>query len=167
MTKRPFVGLVGVTLLGLSIVHAQPQTKPSSSYDLVVYGGTAGGVVTAVAAAREGLSVALVEPGRHLGGMVSGGLGWTDYGRKEVIGGYSLEFFERVGKKYGRDIEWHFEPHVAEAVFGEMIKEAGVHVFPGHQLREKNGVRKSAARITEILTDGGASFRGRMFADAS
>ena len=67
--------------------------------------------------------VALLEPGTHLGGMVSGGLGWTDYGRKEVIGGYSLEFFERVGKQYGRDIEWHFEPHVAEAVFGDLVKE--------------------------------------------
>src|SRR5215208_6077843 len=129
MTKRWFVGLVRAsvaTLLGFSIVHAQQGPVPSPSYDLVVYGGTAGGVVMAVAAAREGLMVALVEPGRHLGGMVSGGLGWTDYGRKEVIGGYSLEFFERVGKKYGRDIEWHFEPHVAEAVFGDMIKEAGV-----------------------------------------
>src|SRR3954468_9983787 len=170
MTKRWCAGLVragGVTLLGLSIVHAQQQTKPSSSYDLVVYGGTAGGVVTAVTAAREGLAVALVEPGRHPGGMVSGGLGWTDYGRKEVIGGYSLEFFERVGKKYGRDIEWHFEPHVAETVFGEMVKQAGVHVFLDHQLRERNGVGKSGTRIAEIRTDHGVSFRGRMFADAS
>ena len=69
---------------------------------VVVYGGTAGGVIAAVAAAREGLASRSLEPGRHLGGMVSGGLGWTDYGRKEVIGGYSLEFFERVGRKYGR-----------------------------------------------------------------
>jgi NADPH-dependent 2,4-dienoyl-CoA reductase/sulfur reductase-like enzyme len=87
---------------------------PAYTYDVVVYGGTAGGVMTAVSAAREGLKVALVSPDHHLGGMVSGGLGWTDYGRKEAIGGYSLEFFERVGKKYGRDIEWHFEPHVGE-----------------------------------------------------
>ncbi|MDP9323733.1 MAG: FAD-dependent oxidoreductase, partial [Acidobacteriota bacterium] len=92
------------------------------SFDLLVYGATAGGVITAVAAAREGLTVALLEPGRHLGGMVSGGLGWTDYGRKEVIGGYSLEFFERIGAKYGRPIEWHFEPHVAEAVFNDLVK---------------------------------------------
>ena len=88
-----------------SPLRAQAKSGASStgtSYDLVVYGGTAGGVITAVSAAREGLAVALLEPGRHLGGMVSGGLGWTDYGRKEVIGGYSLEFFERVGKKYGQ-----------------------------------------------------------------
>ena len=125
---------------------AQSEQTPSQAFDVVVYGGTAGGVITAVAAAREGLEVALLEPGRHLGGMVSGGLGWTDYGRKEVIGGYSLEFFERVGTKYGRPIEWHFEPHVAEAVFDELVKEAGVRVFLGHRLREKNGVRESRAR---------------------
>ena len=75
--------------------------------------------------------------------MVSGGLGWTDYGKKEVIGGYSLEFFERVGAKYGRPIEWHFEPHVAEAVFNDLVKEAGVRVFLQHGLREKGGVRKT------------------------
>ena len=94
--------------------------------------------------------MALLEPGRHLGGMVSGGLGWTDYGKKEVIGGYSLEFFERVGKKYGAaTIEWHFEPHVAEAVFDEMVKEAGVTRVPRHRLREKDGVRKTGTRVIE------------------
>src|SRR5207245_9068851 len=119
-------------------------------FDLVVYGGTAGGVITAVAAAREGLNVALLEPGTHLGGMVSGGLGWTDYGRKEVVGGYALEFFERVGRKYGRDVEWHFEPHVAEAVFGDLVKDAGVQVFLHHRLLDKGGVRKSGTRVTEL-----------------
>src|SRR5207245_9590297 len=112
-------------------------------FDLVVYGGTAGGVITAVAAAREGLNVALLEPGTHLGGMVSGGLGWTDYGRKEVIGGYSLEFFERVGRKYGRSIEWHFEPHIAAAVFNELVKQAGLRGFLAHRLREKSGARRA------------------------
>src|SRR6266508_610561 len=147
--------------LSLPLLAAPPQ------FDLVVYGGTAGGVIAAVAAAREGLNVALVEPGTHLGGMVSGGLGWTDYGRKEVIGGYSLEFFERVGRKYGRDVEWHFEPHVAEAVFQEMAKEAGVHVFLNHRLREKNGVRKTGARLSEITMENGATFRAGVFVDAT
>ncbi len=145
----------------------QPAAVAPQSFDLVVYGATAGGVITAVAAAREGLTVALLEPGRHLGGMVSGGLGWTDYGRKEVIGGYSLEFFERVGAKYGRPIEWHFEPHVAEAVFNDLVKDAGVRVFLNHRLREKNGVRKSGTRLTELLAEDGASFRARIFADAT
>ena len=144
-----------------------PLRAAPQSFDLVVYGATAGGVITAVAAAREGLTVALLEPGRHLGGMVSGGLGWTDYGRKEVIGGVSLEFFERVGAKYGRPIEWHFEPHVAEAVFNDLVKEAGVRVFLNHRLRAKNGVAKSGTRLTEMFAEEGTSFRARIFADAT
>src|SRR5262245_50187114 len=123
--------------------------------------------MTAVAATREGLRVALLEPGTHLGGMVSGGLGWTDYGRKEAIGGYSLEFFERVGAKYGRPIEWHFEPHVAEAVFNDLVREARIQIFLKHRLREKDGVRTSGARVSDIRTENGAVFRARIFVDAS
>jgi len=145
----------------------QPAASGPNQFDLVVYGGTAGGVLTAVTAAREGLKVALLEPGRHLGGMVSGGLGWTDYGRKEAIGGSSLEFFERVGRKYGRDIEWHFEPHVAEEVFADLIKEAGVTVFLDQRLREKNGVEKSGTRLTSITMERGARFSAAIFADGS
>jgi hypothetical protein len=82
--------------------------------------------------------------------MVSGGLGWTDHSRREVIGGYSLEFFERVGKKYGRPIEWRFEPHVAEAVFRDLVQEAGIEVFYRHRLRERTGVAKQGTRVTSI-----------------
>src|SRR5512132_783842 len=153
-----------VALLVVALILAGRQAP--ATYDLVVYGGTAGGVITAVAAAREGLKVALVSPDHHLGGMVSGGLGWTDYGRKEVIGGYSLEFFERVGRKYGRDIEWHFEPHVAEAVFDDLVKEAGVRVIRG-RLREKRGVVKSGSSLTGIVTEDGATFSAKVFVDAS
>src|ERR1700733_1646399 len=72
----------------------------AQNFDVVVYGGTAGGVIAAVSAAREGLKTALIEPGNHLGGMVSGGLGYTDFGKREVIGGYALEFYTRVGRYY-------------------------------------------------------------------
>ena len=136
-------------------------------YDVVVYGGTAGGVVTAVAAAREGKRVALLEPRDHLGGMVSGGLGWTDYGKKEVIGGYSLEYFRRAGRKYGTDIQWHLEPGVAEDVFREWVEEAGVDVFYRHRLREREGVVKEGTRVTALRLENGAEFRARVFADAS
>jgi FAD-dependent oxidoreductase family protein len=160
------LSLAVVALVAMAASTGARQPPPSQTFDLVVYGGTAGGVMTAVSAAREGLIVALLEPGRHLGGMVSGGLGWTDYGRKEVIGGYSLEFVQRVGAKYGRDIEWHFEPHVAEAVFNELVKEAGVRVFLQHRLRERNGVHKTGTRLNELVTENGETFRARLFADA-
>ena len=54
----------------------------AQEYDLVVYGGTAGGVTTAVAGARHGMKTVLLEPGNHIGGMVSGGLSGTDVGTK-------------------------------------------------------------------------------------
>ena len=167
---RSLAGLM--LLLGLwACAGRAPGTPgrpaPGAEVDLVVYGGTAGGVLTAVSAAREGLRVALLEPGRHLGGMVTGGLGWTDYGRKEVIGGYSLEFFERVGQKYGRPIEWHFEPHVAAAVVDELVETAGVRVFLGHRLRERDGVAKSGTRITSVMMENGARFTAKVFADAT
>jgi hypothetical protein len=141
--------------------------QSANTFDVVVYGGTAGGVITAVSAARGGLKVALLEPRRHLGGMVSGGLGWTDFGRKEVIGGDSLEFFERVGAHYGEPIAWHFEPHVAEDVFKAMAREAGVTVFYQHRLREKTGVKKTGTQLAEITMENGARFQAAMFADAS
>lgn len=165
-----------VPLLAAVVTGATPRpalqgpgtrTAPPTAFDVVIYGGTAGGVIAAVSAAREGLSVAVVEPGTHLGGMVSGGLGWTDYGKKEVIGGYALEFFERVGKKYGRPIEWHFEPHVAESVFDDLVRESGVRVLFRHRLREKGGVRRSGTRVTEIVCEDGTTLRAKVFMDAS
>jgi hypothetical protein len=146
--------------------RSQQIRTPREAADVIVYGGTAGGVIAAVAAAREGLRVTLVTPDRHLGGMMSGGLGWTDYGKKQVIGGYSLEVFERIGQKYGRPIEWHFEPHVAEAVFDEIVKEAGVTVVRG-RLREKGGLRKSGTTLEGIVTEDGVTLRGKVFVDAS
>jgi NADPH-dependent 2,4-dienoyl-CoA reductase/sulfur reductase-like enzyme len=110
-----------VTWILVWLALAAAPAAETRTYDLVVYGGTAGGVITAVAAAREGARVALLEPRDHLGGMVSGGLGWTDFGKKEVIGGYSREFFERAGRDYGAPIHWYLEPHVAEAIFKDLV----------------------------------------------
>jgi hypothetical protein len=156
-------------LLALLIVPVGGQTRRTvQNYDLVVYGGTAGGVMTAVAAAREGLKVVILEPGVHLGGMVTGGLSRTDYGRREVLGGIALEFYRRAGKKYGREIEWMPEPRIAEEVLNEMIREARtVTVMTGQRLREKIGVVKKGKRIVSIVTESGGRFVGRIFADAS
>jgi hypothetical protein len=168
-TPMTAIAAVAIAMMMVNTPSGSSSQGPAaaSSFDLVVYGGTAGGVITAVTAAREGLRVALLEPGTHLGGMVSGGLGWTDHGNKSVIGGYSLEFFQRVGKRYGEPITWYFEPRVAESVFGEMVKEAGVQVFLRHRLREKTGVTKRGTRIERVVMENGAAFDGRFFADAS
>ncbi len=158
---------ISVFLLSCAVSFGAAQ-----SFDVVVYGGTAGGVIAAVSAAREGLKTALVEPGDHLGGMVSGGLGFTDFGKKEVIGGYALEFYYRVGKHYemnrfGNDVSWYHEPHVAEDIFRQMLREAGVAVFERHRLQPSNGVKKSGMRITGIAMENGASFTAKIFLDST
>src|SRR5438105_788722 len=117
MLHRVIAGLLAI----FTLVTARGE-EPRRA-DVVVYGGTASGVIAAVAAAREGKSVVIVEPGRHVGGMVSGGLGATDTGNRACIGGYSREFFNRVRDhyvaKYGADSQqvedcsdgFRFEPH--------------------------------------------------------
>ena len=158
----------------LLILFALPflSAGAAHSFDVVVYGGTAGGVIAAVTAAREGLNTALLEPGRHVGGMVSGGLGWTDYGRKEVIGGYALEFYLRVGKhyelqRYGHQIGWVHEPHVAENIFREMLREAGVQLFEQSRLKEKSGVLKAGSQVAGIVVENGDLFTAKVFIDSS
>lgn len=141
-------------------------------FDVVVYGGTAGGVMAAVSAARAGKRVALLEPGKHLGGMVSGGLSATDVGKRDVIGGYALELYLRAGRhydmaQYGQEAAWMMEPHVAEELLRQMLREAGVTVMLEQRLREKDGVAKTGATIRQITMASGASFSASAFVDSS
>src|SRR5690242_19509734 len=107
-----------------------------SEPDVLVYGATGAGVLAAVAAAEAGATVRLVEPGRHVGGMVSGGLSWTDVGTLEAIGGLTRRFYELVAKHY--DIGLFEvpgpEPHVAENLLTSMLADAGVDLVLGERL---------------------------------
>lgn len=155
------------TLLACSAGLAAQQ-----SYDLVVYGGTAGGVMTAVAGARQGLKTVLLEPRAHVGGMATGGLSRTDVGKREVIGGLALEFYARVGQRYEmtrylNPVAWFYEPRVGESVMKEMLADAGVKVIYQQRLREKDGVRKQGTNVTEIVMENGQAFRGKVFADCT
>src|SRR5687768_11096633 len=115
MRRQILTVLVACCLARAGHAAAAPADAEVRRVDVCVYGGTASGVVAAAAVKRHGKSVLLVEPGRHLGGMSSGGLGWTDFGNKAAIGGMALDFYKRVGKAYGKDEPaWTFEPHVAE-----------------------------------------------------
>lgn len=178
MDRRTFgsLAVAGMTGSALSGSQAMAQTPTAQggeqSFDFVAYGGTAAGVTTAVAAARQGLRVALLEPFDHVGGMVTGGLSGTDVGTREVIGGMALEFYMRCGRRYGvqehlSQLAWMPEPHVAESVFHEMMSEAGVRVFFRHRLREKTGVEMSGGAIRSITMENGARFRAPMFADCT
>jgi hypothetical protein len=159
------------------------------SADLCVYGGSGAGVMAAVQAARMGKSVALVEPGWHLGGMSIEGLGGTDidnhadFQNSVAVGGLALDFYRRVSDRYGQRAAfdamvaagarnsalWKFEPQVAEAVMEDLVREAGVMVYRGHRLAETNGVELAAnpARLTLLRADNGRMFAARMFVDAT
>lgn len=157
---------------GLSFLLSIALLSAAETADLAVYGGTAGGVATAVAAAREGLDVILLEPRDHLGGMLTGGLSQSDIGKREVIGGLALEYFWRVGQVYQvsrqrNEVAWNFEPHVGEEVLREMLREAGVRVLYRHRVREKGGVQKDGLRIVSITTEDGTELRAKVFADCS
>ncbi len=143
------------------------QASTPHCYDIVVYGGTSGGVVAAVKAARLGHSVLLIEPGQHLGGLSAGGLGATDIGNKAAIGGMSREFYTRVGAAYGQTEAWKFEPHVAEQIFENLIREANVPVIRGQRLNRPAGVHKENGRITRIEMESGPSYAARVFIDAT
>ena len=159
--KSSLAGLGGTLLAGSRAFAA------GGSYDVVVYGATASGVAAAVAAARQGARVALVEPGSHLGGMVSGGLGHTDTGKKETIGGLSLEFFKRVGRHYNQPVAWEIEPHVAENVFKTMAREAKVKVVYNTRLRGRGAVEKKDGRIIALMMESGDVFTAQAFIDAT
>ena len=175
----------GLTLFPMISSAAEPELMP---YDVVVYGGTSGGVVAAVQAARMGKSVVLIEPGQHVGGLTSGGLGATDIGNKGAIGGISREFYRRVGEHYrnddawkwenkdefrsgrqraGEEEMWVFEPHVAEKIYREMLGEEEIPVVYDERLDLKNGVRKEQGRIASIRMESGRTYAGTMFIDAT
>ncbi|MBV9124289.1 MAG: FAD-dependent oxidoreductase [Planctomycetes bacterium] len=142
---------LGPVLLGLFFLSGPTAVAAQDrQVDVCVYGGTSGGVMAAVALAQQGRTVLLVEPGRRLGGMSSGGLGQTDIGNKQVIGGLSRTFYRRVGKAYGRDEAWTFEPHVAAQVFRDLVAENKVEVLFEHRLAK---VEKEGRRIRRIILE--------------
>jgi hypothetical protein len=148
----------------LLVLTAISRAAEPLHFDICVYGGTSGGVVAAVQAAALGKSVVIVEPGEHLGGMSAGGLGFTDFGKKDAIGGLAREFYRRVGKHYGRDVEFNLEPHVAEKIFEDWVHDDRIHLLRPKPLAS---VRKQNSKLTEIVTDDGTIVRARVFIDAT
>jgi hypothetical protein len=185
-----FHPVVLVAFLTAWVVARAAEPVVEIEVDFAVYGGTSGGVIAAVQAARLGKTAVIIEPGRHLGGMTAGGLSWTDVGSRDrvgAVGGMAREVYERIGAHYGqkpgtafdaptsadqlrRGVDYEkppslaFEPKVAEAVFNEMAREAKVAV----QLRQRIvSVRKQGPRIRELVTDRGLVVRAKVFLDAT
>ena len=179
----------------LIVVGCTEQPRDSNKFeaDVIVYGGTSAAVATAVQVARMGKSVIVVSPDIHLGGLSSGGLGFTDTGNKEVIGGISREFYHRVWQHYQSDDAWKwqqqseygnkgqgtpaidgenrtmwiFEPHVAEQVFDDLMEEHSIELFRDEWLNRSNGVEVAKKAIKSIRTLSGKIFVGKVFIDAT
>eukprot|EP00056_Hartaetosiga_gracilis_P007255 m.105916 g.105916 ORF g.105916 m.105916 type:complete len:617 (-) comp12665_c0_seq4:4048-5898(-) len=138
---------------------------PASEFDVVVYESTPGGIMSAVAAGREGLSVALLSSTFHIGGMSSGGLGKSDIGNPVVIGGLAGEFFLRNGQYYGQSTpEYNLEPHVARNLFNDMLKSGNVTVFINKRIKD---VVLNGTRIVSLIADDKSTFNAKVFVDAS
>ena len=169
------------------------STAESQQADIIIYGGTSAGVTAAVQARRMGKSVILIEPSSHIGGLTTGGLGATDIGNKNVIGGLSREFYQQVAQHYQKDESWvhetreqffsnrskrttekeilgpegtmwTFEPKVASAIFERFLTEQKIPVHRNERLQE---VLKEGAKIITIKTNTGGSYQGKMFIDAT
>jgi FAD dependent oxidoreductase len=161
-----------VLILALEILAGSSASANSPSVDLVVYGGTASGVMTAYSGAKEGLHVALLEPRAHLGGMVTGGLSATDLGQFQIIGGYARDFYLCAAAHYGvhslpKHEDWLSEPHVGEEIFRSMLQEAGVEVHFHERLLEHSGVLISGKHLMSIKTMDGKVWKAKIFADCS
>lgn len=143
-----------IIIIFLAIVFSNNGLKAQQnlykSYDICVYGGTSSGIIAAYTAAKSGKTVLLVEPGKNLGGMSSGGLGLTDIGNKYAISGLALDFYRRIGKHYNKFEQWVFEPHVAEQLFNEYIKRGNVSVLYGNRI---TAVKKQGNLITSIALE--------------
>lgn len=124
-------------------------SQVNKTYEIVIYGGTSAGVIAAYTAQKMGKKVLLIEPGKHLGGLSAGGLGQTDIGNKFAITGLSRDFYKRIGKYYGVEEQWIFEPHVAENIFKDYIKEANIEVIFSHRIT--NAIKKNSAISAIIL----------------
>lgn len=183
----PFLATSALLGLGCFDVFSVAVSAEEPIYDVVVYGGTSGGITAAIQVARMGKSVVLIEPSAHLGGLTSGGLGATDIGNKAAIGGLSREFYRKIGAyyredsawKYGvRDNEadqrkaaneverWTFEPHVAEVIYREWLAQFHVPI-KRERFRLTDSVKLEGKRLIAIQMESDRWFYGRMFIDAS
>lgn len=180
-------------LLPILTARSGWAAEPAHEHDVVIYGGTSAAVMAAVQCHRMGKSVVVVSPDKHLGGLSSGGLGFTDIGNRLTVGGLAREFYEKVYQHYeksdawtqetpnafseknigwrkmwtGENTRWVFEPHVAETIFDQFVEDNDIPLFRDEWLNREHGVEKTAGRIESITTLSGKVFKGKVFIDAT
>lgn len=165
--------------------------KDFNSADVVIYGGTSAGITAAIQTARLGKSVIIIEPTNRLGGLTTGGLGQTDIGNKQVIGGISREFYRNIKRHYKdsanwvwqlkseykdggqtrsgkeEDAMWTFEPSAALKVYQDMIKNLDITIVYNQKLNRETGISKVTNSISNISMESGDTYYGKIFIDAT
>ena len=179
-------------LFSIVLLFGNPiETTSQNNYDVVIYGGTSAGIAAAIQSSRMGKTVVLIEPTSRIGGLTTGGLGATDIGNKQAIGGISREFYQNIKKYYdnpaswkwqtrneyrdggqtrtkqGEDAMWTFEPSAALKVYESMIEAENIKLVYEERLNRKNGVKKQGTKIIELVMENGNSYLGKMFIDAT
>ena len=193
MLKGKLIYLILVGLLYYGCSDADEAVYPTIKSDVIIYGGTSAAVTTAVQVAQMGRSVIIVSPAKHLGGLTSSGLGFTDVGNKGVIGGLSRQFYQRIYQYYQKPETWKwqkreeygnkgqgtpaidgenrtmwiFEPHIAEMVFEDFIRDNGIKVYYDEWLDREDGVKMKDGKILSITTLSNHSYEGKIFIDAT
>jgi hypothetical protein len=179
-------------LASLLFLNQISFSQSGNNFDLVIYGGTSAGVSAAIQASRLGKTVILIEPTNRIGGLTTGGLGQTDIGNKQAIGGISREFYQNVKKYYQQpenwkwqksneykdggqtrtdskeDAMWTFEPSAALKILHQMLEpEKNITLVYKQRLNRKNGVTKKKGQITSIAMESGEVYFGKAFIDAT
>lgn len=189
-----YYAMNNLTILAFLFFAISLQSHAANTYDIVVYGGSAGGFTAAIQAAKMGKSVALIEPSGHIGGISVDGLGITDIDSQKAfqnsvaVGGLALEFYRRVARYYHREKEfeealrtrtknhdlWPFECHVGEQLILNWLAEYKIAIFVNSRLIESpKAVEKKSNKITKINIESGLkfdkqlSFRAKVFIDAT
>lgn len=173
--RNAIVGLAALCIVGWHApacannnlrYYFPPETVSSQTVttDVCIYGGTSAGVAAALELSRLGVGSVIVHPGTRLGGLSSGGLGWTDIGNKDAVHGLSREFYQRVGAKYGVSEDWTFEPSVALAVFQDMVAEAAAPVYYKAFIE---AAEMAGGRIAAIRMENGLRVVADYFMDAT
>lgn len=185
--------LLNILFLSIIFLIFSNCQNESIHADVIIYGGTSAAITTAVQLVKMGKSVVVVSPDKHLGGLTSSGLGYTDTGNKEVIGGLAREFYQRIytyyqmpetwvwqkQEAYGNKGQgmpaidgpsrtmWIFEPHIAENVFNDFIEEHQIQVFNDEWLDREEGVNVKNGKIISFTTLNGQRYSGKIFIDAT